>query len=396
MNKVIEVSADYAYAVVEPGVTFTELYDYCLKNDLKVWGSVPSLGWGSVLGNTLDRGVGLTPTALHFQHIAGLEIMLANGELVRTGQFAMSNSPSAHLSKFSFGPSTEGLFLQSNLGIVTKLGIWLTPASQAFMSCSFNLPDLEDVETLVDALGPLRRDGLVPSTIHVSNIIEVLSMMGPREDFWPDPSPIPDWKLKEFQTKLGVGYWIAVFGLYGAKDVVQAHFDEIQKIVSSKAPKGTLKGKMYSAPEGETLDPLSVEKADQFFVGVPSLWVLPMVKFQLPKKGGGIGAHYDYSPLIPSNGKEILEWVLTAKKICDAESFDLFGDFFMHERHIVFFNMLLFDKANAAHRKTVQTIFNKLFELGTKKGYSTYRSHVHHMGKCINLAEDIQMTNLIV
>ena len=39
------------YAVVEPGVTFQDLYDHCVARKLKVWPSVPSLGWGSVIGN---------------------------------------------------------------------------------------------------------------------------------------------------------------------------------------------------------------------------------------------------------------------------------------------------------------------------------------------------------
>jgi len=95
-----------------------------------------------------------------------------------------------------------------------------------------------------------------------------------------------------------------------------------------------LVGKIFSAPDGETLDPTSVPEMDGgFFVGIPTLWSLPMVKFRLPKSGGGIGAHYDYSPIIPSKGKEILDWVRTAKKICEADNFDLFCDFFMHERH---------------------------------------------------------------
>lgn len=51
MNKVIEVNQEFSYAVVEPGVTFTDLYDYCVKHKLRVWPSVPSLGWGSVIGN---------------------------------------------------------------------------------------------------------------------------------------------------------------------------------------------------------------------------------------------------------------------------------------------------------------------------------------------------------
>ncbi|ORY00977.1 hypothetical protein BCR34DRAFT_606114 [Clohesyomyces aquaticus] len=380
MNKIIEVNGDYSYAVVEPGVTFTDLYDYCIKHKLKVWPSVPSLGWGSVVGNTLDRGTGFTPTASHHQHICGLEAMLANGELVRTGQFAVSGSQSSHLSKFTFGPSIEGLFLQSNLGIVTKLGIWLTPAPQAFMSCSFDMPDFDDVETIVDVFGPLRRDGLLPNTVYVSNLVEWLGMMGKREELWPEAGPIPEWRLKELQKQLGIGYWNVKFGLYGQRDVIQAHYNELKKIVGKKASKGRLTGEMFSAPDGEILNAASIpEPHGGFFVGVPSLWSLPMVKFRLPKDGGGIGAHYDYSPIIPSSGKTVLEWVKTAKKVCEAESFDLFCDFFMHERHVIFVNMMTFDKTNIAHRQSVQAIFRNLFAEGKKRGFSKYRSHINTM-----------------
>lgn len=51
MNKILEVNDKFSYAVVEPGVTFGDLYEYCAKNKLKVWPSTASLGWGSVIGN---------------------------------------------------------------------------------------------------------------------------------------------------------------------------------------------------------------------------------------------------------------------------------------------------------------------------------------------------------
>lgn len=391
MNKIIEVNGEYSYAVVEPGVTFRELYEYCVTNKLNVWPSCPSLGWGSVVGNTLDRGVGFTPTAAHHQHIAGVEAMLANGDLVRTGQFAVSNSRSAHLSKFTFGPSIEGLFIQSNLGIVTKMGIWLTPAPQAYMSVTFDMPDFEDVETIADIFGPLRRDGLIPNTVYVSNVTEWLGMIGRREDYWPHQTPIPEWRIKELQKQYDLGYWNAKFGLYGAKDVIQAHFDELKRIINRKTSKGRLIGKIYSAPEGETLDPTSVPEVDGgFFVGIPSLWSLPMVKFRVPKESAeqpkpGVGAHYDYSPIIPSRGSEIFSWIKTAREICERENFDLFCDFFMHERHVIFVNMFTFDKTNAEHRRAVQTIFDGLFEAGKKRGYSKYRSHVNTMDRVASL-----------
>jgi hypothetical protein len=104
--------------------------------------------------------------------------MHAGGELVRTGQFAISNFPSSHLSKLTFGSKIEGLSLQSSLGIRTKLGIWLTPAPQAFMSCSFDMAHFDDVETIVDLFGPFSRDSPVPNTVYVSNLLEWLGRMG--------------------------------------------------------------------------------------------------------------------------------------------------------------------------------------------------------------------------
>jgi hypothetical protein len=45
------------------GVTFHGLHEYLVEHNLrdKVWLDVPDLGGGSVLGNTLERGVGYTP-----------------------------------------------------------------------------------------------------------------------------------------------------------------------------------------------------------------------------------------------------------------------------------------------------------------------------------------------
>lgn len=51
MNKVLEVNEKFSYAVVEPGVSFGDLYNYCVQRKLKVWPSTASLGWGSVVGN---------------------------------------------------------------------------------------------------------------------------------------------------------------------------------------------------------------------------------------------------------------------------------------------------------------------------------------------------------
>lgn len=60
MRKVLEVNEDGAYAVVEPGVTFMDLHNYLVEHNLrdKMWIDTPDLGGGSVVGNTIERGVG--------------------------------------------------------------------------------------------------------------------------------------------------------------------------------------------------------------------------------------------------------------------------------------------------------------------------------------------------
>lgn len=63
MNKVLKVDVEGAYALVEPGVTYNDMYKYMQDNNLtdKLWLDVPDLGGGSLLGNAMDRGVGYTP-----------------------------------------------------------------------------------------------------------------------------------------------------------------------------------------------------------------------------------------------------------------------------------------------------------------------------------------------
>lgn len=92
MKRIIEINEESAYAIVEPGVTFFDLYEAVKTRGLNLWISVPSLGWGSIVGNTLDRGFGYTPEGEHSQMQCGMEVVLPNGELVRTGMGAMEGN----------------------------------------------------------------------------------------------------------------------------------------------------------------------------------------------------------------------------------------------------------------------------------------------------------------
>ncbi|KAI1638387.1 glycolate oxidase [Biscogniauxia mediterranea] len=379
MNKILEVNEKFGYAVVEPGVTFGDLYTYCAEHKLKLWPSVASLGWGSIVGNALDRGMGFIPTGVHHENIAGMEVVLANGDVVRTGQFAMSNSPSAHITKLIFGPTIDGLFIQSNLGIVTKMGINLTPQPQAYMACSFDMPEFDDIETIVDVFGEMRRSGTLPFITYVFHLNEWAALFGKRSDWWKGEGPIPDWRVKEMQKELDIGNWTVKFGLYGPTGIIQAQYDEVNKVLSEKASTGRLQKALFTGEGGGLLEATSVPQPHGGIrVGVPSMWSIPMVDYY-NVRDNSVGAHGAYSPIIPLEGKTVLEWTKAAKEVYESQGFDLLCDFFMHERFAVFVCMLCFDKTSPEQRIGVDKVFHGLFKEGSKRGFAKYRSHINHM-----------------
>lgn len=137
MTKILEVNEEYGYAMVEPGVSFFDLFNEIQRRGLNLWPSVPAIGWGSVLGNTVDRGFGYTPNGEHSQSQCGMEVVLPNGEILRTGMGAMSNNKAFPLYKGS-------VILQISVSVASytlymPLMRSLTEASvQVLMGFSFN------------------------------------------------------------------------------------------------------------------------------------------------------------------------------------------------------------------------------------------------------------------
>lgn len=172
MNKILEVNVDGAYALVEPGVTFFDLHDYLVANKLrdKLWIDVPDLGGGSILGNAVERGVGYTPYGDHWMMHCGMEVVLPDGQLWRSGMGGLPNpkadpntplhdqpgSDTWQLFNYGFGPYNDGIFTQASNGIVTKLGIWLMVNPGGYQSYLITLPKDKDLHAAVEVIRPLR------------------------------------------------------------------------------------------------------------------------------------------------------------------------------------------------------------------------------------------------
>ena len=144
MNRILDIDEKLAFAVVEPGVSYQMLHDELVRRGNRLMLDVTSgPPQGGMIGNALDKGAGYSPYFDHFGFSCGLEIVLGNGDVLRTGDGSIESKDLVnwHTSKYSFGPILDGLFAQSNYGIVTRMGLWLMPRPPAVRSFHFAFPD---------------------------------------------------------------------------------------------------------------------------------------------------------------------------------------------------------------------------------------------------------------
>ena len=78
MNRVLEIDEELGYAVVEPGVRWFDLYEAIQAGGHRLMLSCADLGWGSVIGNTLDHGCTYLPYGVDMAAQCGMEVVLAD------------------------------------------------------------------------------------------------------------------------------------------------------------------------------------------------------------------------------------------------------------------------------------------------------------------------------
>lgn len=217
MNRVLEVDETLGYAVIEPGVTFRQLRaELAARGDEFMVSATSGPPDGSVLGNALDRGAGYTPHFDHFGMLCGLDVVLGTGEMISTGDAAFAGARTADVNKSGFGPLLDGLFSQSNLGIVTRAAIWLMPRPPAIVSFGFTFPDESDLAEIIDLVRPLKLGNVVPTLIKVTSaeyaFCTAESYPFDRTD---GATPLPARLRAELAAKHGIGAWTVTGACYG-------------------------------------------------------------------------------------------------------------------------------------------------------------------------------------
>ncbi len=362
--KKIEVDAANGTVLVEPGVGFYDLYHHLRENSIPLWLSVPGNSWGSVMGNALDRGVGYTTYGDHTSKICGLEVVLPDGDLVRTGMGAMANAPTWQLYRYGFGPAWDQMFVQSNFGIVTKMGLWLMPEPASMRGIDMEFDKPEDLEWLIDVLAPLRRDGTIQQSPSIGNWLRGAAVLTTRSEWYDKPGALPDAVIDAIRKRFGIGWWSLGLRLYGDPEVTAATEKVILRAFAGRS--------VLSQKRSEWLRGQPVEQSA--WAGVPITFPLQNANWH-----GGRGGHIGFSPVMPCNGRLALEQFHRTYARYREFGMDYHASFALGERHITNVNQVLFNKDDREMMGRVEKFFRALVADNTKLRYGEYRTHLDYM-----------------
>lgn len=214
MNRILEVDPASAWALMEPGVSYRQLYDHLKAKNIPLWIDSDREPEHSVAGSICRRHIGYTPYGEHFLMQCGMEVVLSNGDLLRTGMGALPGNNTWQLFKYNFGPYLDGLFSQSDMAVPGKIGLWLMPAPPAYFPFMVTLPRLEDLGAVVEILRPLKLGSVIPNTVAISHAAFDAAVSGGRRgEFMEQGEP-----RQAVLAEKNLGVWNVYGALYGGRD----------------------------------------------------------------------------------------------------------------------------------------------------------------------------------
>jgi 4-cresol dehydrogenase (hydroxylating) len=367
MNRILEIDETLGYAAVEPGVSFQMMADELVRRGGRyIISTTSGPPQGGMLGNALDKGAGYGPMFDHFGFSCGMEVVLGNGDVIRTGDGSIDhpNAPNWHVSKYSFGPILDGIFAQSNYGIVTRLGIWLMPKPPAIRSFHFAFPDDDDLEQIIDLCRPLKLSNFVPTLFRVSNDLYLIGT----HDTYPDyeknggKQSISDAQRKALQAKHKCGAWNVSGAFYGpSMEALEPQINRVKQMFMQS-------GKATYMSHEEALSSPPHKIAIDSFSGVPTHGELGLLKW---RPGGGNSWAPPGTPMV---GKLANKFQKEARAIYEKHGMDYMimnvcGGRFARGLHVIPFN-----RESEDERRRADAVYREVSNAFAAEGVSVGRA----------------------
>jgi glycolate oxidase len=159
MNKILKISIEDRLAVVQPGVIYADLekalvpYQFFFPPD-------PASGKVATLGGNVNTNAGGLKGAKYGttrDYVLGLEVVLPDGRIMRTGSKAMKSVSGYDLTRLLVG--SEG-----TLGVVTEITLKINPKPTATSTSQATFDNLEDAGR---AVSHIMHSGIIPSALEI-------------------------------------------------------------------------------------------------------------------------------------------------------------------------------------------------------------------------------------
>jgi len=157
MNRIIEIDKKNFFVIVEPGVITQTLQDTLESEGLFYPVDPASRGSCFIGGNVAENSGG--PRAVKYgvtkDYVLGLEVVLPNGEFLKTGSKTIKNATGYNLTQLFVG--SEG-----TLGIITKiiLRVLSVPTHRRVLLAAYN-----EIDECISSVAELFIAGIVPSAL---------------------------------------------------------------------------------------------------------------------------------------------------------------------------------------------------------------------------------------
>lgn len=364
MNAILEIDPELAYAVVEPGVSWIALHEEMRRrgiDDLML--SIPEIGWGSIIGNTLDSGITFLPYGRDFRAMRGVEVMLSDGTLLRSGHGAVDGSRVWPLYPRAGSAPLQELFVQSNLGVVTKMAIGLMRRPQRVSSVYLSIRRSADLGRAVDVLRELCLRRIVEGVPTLNNLMGLRVQRPELLELIPDGALLDEATLEDIGEQSCLGAWGIRLGLWGDDAVVEHSLRQITELWAGI-------GDVRLLDDSEMPGEQYVHKLHQ---GIPNTDIVANLD---PSYG-----QFSFTPVIPLRGSEVVETVailedFMRRRLSSNLSVSAFA---VNERSIVVTANIKTRIREPEQFSRAREVLSELVELFGARGIGCYRTHLDAM-----------------
>lgn len=226
LNRIININEVHGIATIEPGVTQRQLADELLKRGSHYYLDVTGSGSEtSILGNALERGIAYG--SLRVQQVTGMEILLGNGKQFHTGFGSSPHPVLAGLYSYGLGPALDGLFFQSNLGIVLEGHIQLTLRPERLVGLTIALKD-KNISAFMDQARDLLQQGYIHGIPHLANRERTISTIAP---LLAKKTGLSKVDARNQAERVIHGDWILTTAVAGSPAIVNEKIKHIKKVL---------------------------------------------------------------------------------------------------------------------------------------------------------------------